>query len=145
MHFLRTHVIGISWLLTISLLPSSATHGEAPKPTKSPDCVFVPTPYDIVEKMLEMAELKHEDVVYDLGCGNGCVVVQAAKKRGCRGVGFEIVPSLAEEARKNAYANNVSHLVQIKEEDLFEANFSEENVLPIYLLPKMLKKLKPLL
>ena len=110
---------------------------------KTPDCVFVPTPHDIVEAMLKMAKVTKDDVVYDLGCGDGRIVVQAAKKCGCKGVGFEIVPELAQKARDNASKNHVSHLVTIKEEDLFEADFSEATVLPIYLLPKMLKKLKP--
>lgn len=112
-------------------------------PKKTPDCVFVPTPHDIVEKMLDLAKIQRGDVVYDLGCGDGRIVVQAAKKRGCRGVGFEIVPELARQARENAKRNQVDHLVTIKEEDLFEADMSEATVLPIYLLPSMLKDLKP--
>ena len=110
---------------------------------KTPDCVYVPTPHDIVESMLKMADVKKDDVVYDLGCGDGRIVVQAAKKCGCKGVGFEIVPKLAEQARENARKNKVAHLVKIKEEDLFKADFSEATVVPIYLLPDMLKKLKP--
>ena len=81
--------------------------------------MYVPTPHDIVEKMLEMAKVQKDDVIYDLGCGDGRIVVQAAKKRGCRGVGFEIVPELAQKARDNAKENGVSRLVTIKEEDLF--------------------------
>lgn len=110
---------------------------------KTPDCVFVPTPHDIVEKMLDMANVQKDDVVYDLGCGDGRIVVQAAKKRGCKGVGFEIVPELAQQGRDSAKQNNVSNLVQIKEEDLFQADLSEATVLPIYLLPGMLTQLKP--
>lgn len=113
------------------------------KPKKTPDCVYVPTPHDIVEKMLEMAKITKDDVVYDLGCGDGRIVVQAAKKCGCKGVGFEIVPQLARQARENAAKNKVAHLVQIKEEDLFKADISEATVVPVYLLPDMLKKLKP--
>jgi len=112
-------------------------------PKKTPDCVFVPTPHDIVEEMLEMVNVQKDDVVYDLGCGDGRIIVQAAKKRGCKGVGFEIVPELAQRARDSAQENGVSHLVTIKEEDLFQADLSEATVLPIYLLPKMLKQLKP--
>ena len=129
-------------LLSICVSPRLAS-GKDDKPKKTPDCVFVPTPHDIVEEMLDMANVKRDDVVYDLGCGDGRIVVQAARKRGCKGVGFEIVPELAQQARENARKNNVAHLVQIKEEDLFKADLSEATVLPIYLLPKMLKKLKP--
>ena len=117
--------------------------GDDKQTKTTPDCVFVPTPHDIVEEMLEMAHVEKDDVVYDLGCGDGRIVVQAAKKRGCKGVGFEIVSELAQRARDNARQNGVSDLVTIKEEDLFEADLSEATVLPIYLLPKMLKQLKP--
>jgi predicted RNA methylase len=124
--------------------PLPAVADDAPRePKKSPDCVFVPTPHDIVEKMLDLAKIGKQDVVYDLGCGDGRIVVQAAKKRGCRGVGFEIVPELARQARENAQRNGVDHLVTIKEEDLFTADLSEATVLPVYLLPGMLKDLKP--
>jgi tRNA G37 N-methylase Trm5 len=122
---------------------SPATADDQKDKKTGPDCVYVPTPHDIVEKMLEMAKVKKEDVVYDLGCGDGRIVVQAAKKRGCRGVGYEIVPELAKQARENAQQNGVEKLVTIKEEDLFEADLSEATVLPMYLLPSMLAKLKP--
>ena len=125
------------------LLRAHGAQADDQKPKKGPDCVYVPTPHDIVEKMLEMAKVQKDDVIYDLGCGDGRIVVQAAKKRGCRGVGFEIVPELAQKGRDSAKENGVSHLVTIKEEDLFQADMSEATVLPMYLLPKMLKELKP--
>jgi protein-L-isoaspartate O-methyltransferase len=123
--------------------PGSQVTADDTKPEKGPDCVYVPTPHDVVEKMLELAKVKKEDVIYDLGCGDGRIVVQAAKKRGCRGVGYEIVAELAKQARDNARENGVEKLVTIKEEDLFEADISEATVLPVYLLPAMLAKLKP--
>jgi SAM-dependent methyltransferase len=131
-------------LLTACALLISMTSVICAKDTpKRPDCVYVPTPHDIVDEMLRMAEVKKDDVVYDLGCGDGRIVVQAARKRGCKGVGFEIVPELAEKARQNASQNKVSHLVEIREEDLFQVDFSDATVLPVYLLPTMLKRLKP--
>lgn len=134
----------VACCLAAATARSSAAADDKKKDDKpSPDCVYVPTPHDIVEKMLEMVKVKKEDVVYDLGCGDGRIVVQAAKKRGCRGVGFEIVPELAKQARDNAKQNGVEKLVTIKEEDLFEADLSEATVLPMYLLPSMLAKLKP--
>ncbi len=142
MNLPRYRALQLLLLLSICASPRFA-FGLINTPQKTPDCVFVPTPHDIVEKMLRMANVTKDDVVYDLGCGDGRIVVQAAKKRGCKGIGFEIVPKLAQQARDNASQNGVSHLVQIKEEDLFKADFSEATVLPIYLLPKMLKKLKP--
>ena len=137
------HRILLSLLLLSICLCPQLVWGAEDKPKTTPDCVFVPTPHDIVEAMLQMADIKKTDVVYDLGCGDGRIVVQAAKKRGCKGVGFEIVPELAQQARDNATKNKVAHLVQIKEEDLFKADFSEATVLPVYLLPDMLKQLKP--
>jgi len=140
-----------SWVLVVGWLVGSgqsvrgadAAQRDETTPKQGPDCVYVPTPHDIVEKMLAMAKVKKEDVIYDLGCGDGRIVVQAAKKRGCRGVGFEIVPELAQKARDSAKENGVSHLVTIKEEDLFQADLSEATVLPMYLLPSMLEKLQP--
>ncbi len=144
MNLLRYRLLLALILLSVSIpLSPRIASGKDRKPKKTPDCVYVPTPHDIVEAMLEMADIKKEDVVYDLGCGDGRIVVQAAKKCGCRGIGFEIVPKLADQARENARKNNVAHLVKIKEEDLFKADFSEATLLPIYLLPKMLTKLKP--
>jgi predicted RNA methylase len=90
-----------------------------------------------------MARLQKTDVVYDLGCGDGRIVVQAAKKRGARGVGFEIVPALVKEAQANAKKNKVDHLVEIRREDLFHVDFSEATVVPMYLLPGMIEKLLP--
>lgn len=141
---LRTAICGVACALMAATTGSLVAADDKKKDDKpSPDCVYVPTPHDIVEKMLEMVKIKKEDVVYDLGCGDGRIVVQAAKKRGCRGVGYEIVPELAQQARDNAKQNGVEKLVTIKEEDLFEADLSEATVLPMYLLPSMLAKLKP--
>jgi tRNA G37 N-methylase Trm5 len=122
---------------------STTAQQKATPPSKTPDCVFVPTPHDVVEKMLDMAKVTKNDVIYDLGCGDGRIVVQAAKKRGCKGIGFEIVPELAQKARESARENHVEKLVTIKEEDLFTVDMSEATVLPMYLLPKMLDRLKP--
>ena len=141
MTVLKDRFLLILLLLSVCLSPRFAFGDDAPK--KTPDCVFVPTPHDIVEEMLDMAKVTKSDIVYDLGCGDGRIVVQAARKRGCRGVGFEIVPELAEQARENARQNKVAHLVKIKEEDLFKADISEATVVPVYLLPKMLENLKP--
>ncbi len=138
-----THRILLPLLLLSICLSPQLVWGAEEEPKKTPDCVYVPTPHDIVEAMLRMADIQKADVVYDLGCGDGRIVVQAAKKRGCKGVGFEIVPELAHQARENARKNKVAHLVQIKEEDLFKVDFKEATVLPVYLLPDMLKQLKP--
>lgn len=132
-----------AWSVWLSGGVSAAETQEPDPPRKKPDCVFVPTPHDIVEHMLDMAHVQKGDVVYDLGCGDGRIVIQAARKRGCRGVGFEIDPELAARARAEAKRQGVEHLVEIRESDLFQADMSEATVLPIYLLPWMLQELKP--
>jgi SAM-dependent methyltransferase len=112
--------------------------------------VFASTPPEAVEKMLELAEVTKDDVVYDLGCGDGRILVAAAKKTGCRAVGVEIKPELVELARQNARDNGVEGLVEIRQGDLFEADFREATVVALYLLPDLnvrlipqLRKLRP--
>ncbi len=102
-----------AWSVWLSGGVSAAETQEPDPPRKKPDCVFVPTPHDIVEHMLDMAHVQKGDVVYDLGCGDGRIVIQAARKRGCRGVGFEIDPELAARARAEAKRQGVEHLVAL--------------------------------
>jgi tRNA G37 N-methylase Trm5 len=113
------------------------------KPKRTPDVVYVPTPHDVVEKMLELAKVTKDDVVYDLGCGDGRIVVTAAKKYGARGIGYDINPKRVEESLENVKKNKVEHLVQIKEEDIFELDLSQANVITLYLLPRLNLKLVP--
>jgi SAM-dependent methyltransferase len=123
---------------------------EKPKQIRTADCVYVPTPNDVVEKMLETAAVKKSDLLYDLGCGDGRIVVLAAKRYGCKAVGYEIVPELVEKGRKIIEKRKVEHLAKIKQEDIFKLDLSEPSVLALYLLPNMniklipqLQKLKP--
>ncbi|MHC4603787.1 MAG: 50S ribosomal protein L11 methyltransferase, partial [Planctomycetota bacterium] len=81
------------------------------KQTREPDVIFVPTPQDVVDKMLELVKIKKDDLVYDLGCGDGRIVVTAAKKFGCKAVGFDIDPQRVKESLANVKKNNVGHLV----------------------------------
>jgi tRNA G37 N-methylase Trm5 len=120
------------------------------KTTKTPDVIFVPTPQVVVEKMLELAEVKKGDVVYDLGCGDGRIPVTAAKKYGVKAVGFDVDPKRIKESKENVEKNGVEKLVTIKQEDIFEQDLSGANVVTLYLLPSLnvklmpqLKKLKP--
>ena len=112
-------------------------------PAKVPDVVFVPTRMEVVEKMLQMAEIKTNDIVYDLGCGDGRFVVEAAKKYGVRGVGIDIDPKRVQESRDNVRSNKVEHLVTIKQADIFETDFSDATVVMLYLLPDLNVKLMP--
>lgn len=111
--------------------------------SREPDVVFVPTPQEVVEKMLELAEVKKEDLVYDLGCGDGRIVVTAAKKYGCKAVGFDIDPKRIEESLQNVEKNNVVDLVRIEERDIFTLDLSEASVITLYLLPELNVKLIP--
>jgi SAM-dependent methyltransferase len=115
----------------------------AKKPKRAPDSVFVPTPDDVLAKMLEVAGVTKDDVVYDPGCGDGRIVIAAAKKFGCRGVGIELSPKLVKEAEANARRNNVDKLVRIIEDDIYTVDMSAATVVTLYLLPDMNVKLIP--
>jgi tRNA G37 N-methylase Trm5 len=138
-----------TWLAAAALVASlSATApaqstNEAAKPKREPDVIFVPTPYAVVDKMLEMAEVKKGDVVYDLGCGDGRIVVAAAKKFGVKAYGFDINPQRVAESLENVRTNNVEKLVTIKEADIFTLDLSEASVVTLYLLPSLNVKLMP--
>lgn len=110
---------------------------------REPDVIYVPTPQAVVDKMLEMAEVKSGDVVYDLGCGDGRIVVTAAKKYGVKAVGFDIDPQRIAEARENVRVNGVGHLVTIKQEDIFTLDLREASVVTLYLLPELNVRLMP--
>jgi predicted RNA methylase len=116
---------------------------EVLSPAREPDVIFVPTPQEVVDKMLEMAEIKPNDVVYDLGCGNGIIVVTAAKKYGVKAVGFDINPERIKEALEKVRANHVEDLVTIKQADIFTLDLSEASVVTLYLLPTLNVKLMP--
>jgi precorrin-6B methylase 2/LEA14-like dessication related protein len=114
------------------------------------DVVFVPTPQDVVDKMLELAQVRKDDLVYDLGCGDGRIVVTAAKRYGCKAVGFDIDPRRVKESLENVRKNNVGHLVTIEQKDIFTLDLSDADVITMFLLPSLdvklipqLEKLKP--
>lgn len=134
---------GLALTLTSASLSAAEEGAEQSKPTRSPDVVYVPTPNDVVAKMLELAKVKKGDVVYDLGCGDGRIVVTAAKKYGAKGIGFDINPQRIKESLENVRKNGVGHLVEIKEEDIFEVDLSKASVITLYLLPEMNARLIP--
>ena len=110
---------------------------------RQPDILYVPTPREVVDKMLEMAQLQQDDLVYDLGCGDGRIVIAAAKKYGCKAVGYDIDPERVKESRKNVDANNVGELVTIEQKDIFTLDLSKADVITLYLLPSLNVKLIP--
>lgn len=129
---------------TVAGLKRSRTPAKRKNPRiKKPDVIYVPTPQEVVDKMLELAEVKKDDLVYDLGCGDGRIVVTAAQKYGCRCVGYDINPKRIKESLENVEKNNVGNLVRIEQEDIFTLDLSEANVITLYLLPSLNVKLIP--
>jgi len=110
---------------------------------REPDVIFVPTPQEVVDKMLELAEVTKDDLLYDLGCGDGRIVVTAAKRFGCKAVGYDIDPERVRESLENVEKNNVGHLATIEQKDIFTLDLSKANVITLYLLPSLNVKLIP--
>jgi ubiquinone/menaquinone biosynthesis C-methylase UbiE len=106
---------------------------------------YVPSPPEVVDRMLALAEVTTADVVYDLGCGDGRIPIAAAKKYGARGVGLDIDPKRIEEARANAKAAGVDQLVEFRVEDVMKADVSDATVVTLYLLTSSNLKLRPML
>lgn len=110
---------------------------------KSKDVPYVSTPQIVVDKMLEVAAVTKDDVVYDLGSGDGRIVITAAKKYGVRGVGVDIDPERVKEANANAVLAGVTERVKFIEQDLFETDLKEASVVTLYLLPEVNLRLRP--
>lgn len=104
---------------------------------------YVPTPQRVVDRMLELAQVKKGDVVYDLGSGDGRIVVTAAKKYGIHAIGFEIDPERIKESRENIRKAGVGHLVEIRQQDIRTVDLSRASVLTIYLLPQVNLMIRP--
>ena len=125
-------------ILFLSVLPA-----QSPKPARQPDVPYVPTTEEAVQEMLKLAGVKKTDIVYDLGCGDGRIVIAAAKTFGARGVGIDINPERIKEAKENARKAGVENLVRFEENDLFVANFKDATVVTLFLLPQVNLKLRP--
>jgi tRNA G37 N-methylase Trm5 len=104
---------------------------------------YVPTPQEVVDRMLELAQVKKGDVVYDLGSGDGRIVVTAAKKYGVRAIGFEIDPERIKESTENIKKAGVGHLVEIRHQDIRSVDLSAASVLTMYLLPEVNLMIRP--
>ena len=141
-----------SFLTALTLAAALLAPGAAAQePKRQPDVPYVPTTEPAVQEMLKLAGVKKSDIVYDLGCGDGRIVIAAAKQYGARGVGIDINPERIAEARENAKKAGVEHLVKFIEGVLFTADIHEATVVTLFLLtdvnlklrPKLLADLKP--
>ena len=114
-------------------------------PSRKLDVPYDPSPTDVVEKMLEMARVGKGDLLYDLGCGDGRIVVMAAQRYGARGVGIDLDPQRIEDAWANAKRAGVQDRVQFLVGDLYTANFADATVVTLFLWPHVNRKLRPIL
>lgn len=138
-------------LVLAAPLSAAVAFGQAPQPSRQPDVPYVPTTEEAVAAMLKLAGVTKDDVVYDLGCGDGRIVVSAAKAYGAKAVGIDIDPERIAEANANAKKAGVENLVRFEENDLFKADIHEASVVTLFLLssvnmrlrPKLLAELKP--
>jgi tRNA G37 N-methylase Trm5 len=133
----------ISSIIALFILVCGAAFANEQKAPRRPDVPYVATPEVVVDKMLELAKPAKNDVVYDLGSGDGRIVITAAKKFGSTGLGIDIDPERVKEAKENAQQAGVEKLVQFRQGDLFETDLSKATVVTLYLLPDINLKLRP--
>ena len=115
----------------------------AGEPARSLDVPYVPTPQGVVNRMLQLADVKESDLLYDLGCGDGRIVITAAKRYGARGIGVDLDPQRIAEARANAKRAGVENRTQFFVGDLFETDLSGATVVTLYLLNSINRRLRP--
>jgi SAM-dependent methyltransferase len=131
-----------------SISQSTSTIAQAPTTVppstlREPDVVYVPTPQEVVDRMLEIAKVNRNDVLYDLGSGDGRIPITAAQKFGIKAVGIDINPLRIKEANANAQKAGVADRVTFLNQDLFQSNFSDATVVTLYLLPSLNVQLRP--
>jgi SAM-dependent methyltransferase len=129
-------------LVALAVACITATAVDDQRPTLAP---YIPTPQDVVDRMLEVAEVTNKDTVFDLGCGDGRVVITAAKKYGARGVGIDIDKDRISESKRNARDAGVSQLVRFEQGDILTADVSIATVVTLYLVSSANLKLRPIL
>ena len=135
-------------VLATCLLPrlglgQAAVLARGQRVLRPPDVLNQPTPIDVVQAMLTLAQVGSSDILYDLGSGDGRIVIAAAQERGARAVGIDIDPVAIWEARERAKDAQVTDRVQFLNEDLFEVDLREATVVTLYLLPALNLKLRP--
>jgi len=134
----RRLILILAILVTAVVVPA-----QAQQPLRSPDVIFVPTPQEVVDAMLKLAKVTKNDVIYDLGSGDGRIPITAAKTYGARGVGIDIDPQRIKEATENLKTAGVGDRVKFLNQDLFTTDISEATVVTLYLLPSLNVKLIP--
>lgn len=139
----RFAFLGATFLaLTLGVAALAQALQDSPPPLKK-DVPYVPTSDAVVTAMLKLADVKRGDVVYDLGCGDGRIVITAAKRHGTRGVGIDIDPERIAESRRNAQAAGVEQRVEFRVQNLFDADIGDASVVTLYLLPDVNRRLMP--
>jgi predicted RNA methylase len=139
---MRVRYVALATLFTVIALIAPAVAQQAGT-LRQPDVIFVPTPPEVVDAMLKLANVTAKDVVYDLGCGDGIIVATAAQKYGARAVGIDIDPQRVKEATERIEKAAVTDKVKIMNADLFETDISSASVVTLYLLPSLNQKLIP--
>jgi|SRR6185312_4920172 len=129
--------------IILATIFASVAAAQNTRAARKPDVAYVPTTNAAVEAMLRLADVTSSDTVYDLGCGDGRIVIAAAKLRGARGVGIDINPVRISESRANAKKAGVGKRVRFEENDVFEADIHEATVVTLFLLPELNLKLLP--
>lgn len=140
------HPPGLAGLLSrlaLLLLLAGAAVAQAWSQSPRLDVPFVPTPQPVVDRMLDLAKVKPDDLIYDLGSGDGRIVITAAKRYGARGVGIDLDPQRIREARENAKEAGVEGKVQFINGDLFKTDLSKASVVTLYLLNSVNRDLRP--
>jgi SAM-dependent methyltransferase len=133
----------------VALLAVAAAWGALPAAAQTPqtplvkDVPYVPTPPEVVERMIQMGGVKSGDVLYDLGCGDGRIVIAAVKKPGVRGVCVDIDPERIADSKRNAQAAGVTDRIRFVEGDLFKVPFTDASVMTLYLMPDVNMRLRP--
>lgn len=130
-------------VLSLFLAFGGSACAETPAPSRSPDVIYVPTPQHVVEVMLELAEISKRDLLYDLGSGDGRIVITAAKRYGARGIGIDIDPARIAESRANARREGVTGKVKFIQGDLFQTDLRPATAVTLYLLSSLNQRLRP--
>jgi len=138
-----TNYVSAAKILAGILVSACLARSQAPVPQVQINAPFVPSAEEVVRAMLKMAQVKSSDIVYDLGCGDGRIVIAAAKEYGAHGIGIDINPDLIRESRTNAQKAGVEALVKFEVNDIFDADIHNASVVFLYLLPEINLRLRP--